>query len=291
MKYFYGEKKKSGYFEGWYLKHQKDGQMISFIPAYHVDAYGKASASLQVIMKDNTYCIEYPIETFCAKNNRFSCHIGGNVFSENGCILDIQTEEVTIKGELKYGEFVTPKSDIMGPFRMLWGMQCRHGILSLSHPLKGELTVNGEKMDFTRGMGYIEKDRGTSFPNAYQWMQCSWYDKGPASMMLAIAEVPVGMWNFTGCIGSIYYRGEEHRIATYLGAKILKNDAGVIWIRQGKYRLLVKIGGKGKQALKAPEEGSMSREVKESLACDIECRLYREKELLLHLKDRHASAE
>ena len=64
----------------------------------------------------------------------------------------------------------------MGPFRLISDMECAHGVISMAHRLEGILNVNGECFDFSDGMGYIETDRGHSFPNAYLWTQCTWHE-------------------------------------------------------------------------------------------------------------------
>ena len=62
----------------------------------------------------------------------------------------------------------------MGPFRFLPGMECSHGVISMGHALEGTLTLNGAVLDFAGGTGYVETDRGRSFPSAYLWTQCAW---------------------------------------------------------------------------------------------------------------------
>ena len=54
------------------------------------------------------------------------------------------------------------------------GMECSHGVISMTHALEGALSINGRTLDFTGGTGYIETDRGRSFPHAYLWAQCAW---------------------------------------------------------------------------------------------------------------------
>ena len=48
-------------------------------------------------------------------------------------------------------------------------MQCRHEIISMRHNVAGTLKINREQLHFGKGIGYIEKDRGTSFPDQYVW--------------------------------------------------------------------------------------------------------------------------
>lgn len=69
--------------------------------------------------------------------------------------------------------FTPLRSDIMGPFRFLPGMECSHGVISMGHSLEGKLDLNGKRIDFSGGTGYVETDRGRSFPSAYLWTQCT----------------------------------------------------------------------------------------------------------------------
>ena len=43
-------------------------------------------------------------------------------------------------------------------------MECYHGIVSMDHTVNGLIEINNEKIDFSEGRGYIEKDWGRSFP-------------------------------------------------------------------------------------------------------------------------------
>jgi hypothetical protein len=54
----------------------------------------------------------------------------------------------------------------MGWYSFIPFMECKHGIVSANHKIKGKITVNNQIIDFDEGQGYIEKDWGTSFPEA-----------------------------------------------------------------------------------------------------------------------------
>ena len=62
--YFYGERKKKCYFEGWYFKHENGSQTICFIPSFHINPRGEKSAMLQVIANDHVWKIHYAPEQF-----------------------------------------------------------------------------------------------------------------------------------------------------------------------------------------------------------------------------------
>ena len=206
------------YFEGWYLKHQnRHGQTLALIPAFHIDSAGQCSASLQIISKVGAWWLEYPEAQL--SRQPLQVQIGQSGFSREGIDLHIEQAGLSLHGTLHYGPFTALRSDIMGPFRFFAGMQCSHGVISMGHSLRGTLELNGERLDFDHGIGYIETDRGRSFPSTYLWTQCVWDGPESSSLMLAAATIPLPVGSFTGCICSVFYRGWEYRLATYRALK------------------------------------------------------------------------
>ena len=65
----------------------------------------------------------------------------------------------------------------MGWYSFVPFMECKHGIVSVNHDLSGILNVNDEVLISDGGKGYIEKDWGTSFPEAWIWMQSNNFQK------------------------------------------------------------------------------------------------------------------
>lgn len=269
MAYFHGTYKRKGYFEGWYLRNQNDTEVISLIPAFHIDERGKKSASIQVIMNTDSYFISYPIDDFAVSSRKLGIRIGNNKFTEEGIMLNINTDEIKVKGILKYTKFTWPRYDIMGPFKYMPFMQCRHSVFSLSHKITGKLMVNGREMYFNQGLGYVEGDRGIEFPKDYLWTQCSWHDN---AIMMSVADIPIGKMTFKGCIGIVYYGGKEYRFATYLGVKIIKYSNDKLWVRQNRYDLQVSLIDENPHKLLAPVKGNMIRTVCESIDCRIRYR-------------------
>jgi len=253
------------YFQGWYFKNQKEDDILSFIPAYHMDEEGKKSASLQVNTPKEAYQIHFPYQDLRFSRRRLAVSIGENVFTSQGIRINIHTKDLTATGKLTYGAFTPMKKDIMGPFRHIPWMPCYHNVYSMAHNISGELTVNGNRIDFNHGMGYTEGDQGTGFPTDYLWTQCSWQEEDHNSLMLSVADLQLGPINFTGCIGVIYYKWREYRFATYLGVRIKKVNPNEIWVQQGNYELQVKILEKLENTLLAPVKGSMIRKVYESV--------------------------
>ncbi len=292
MRYYHGKDKKGPYFEGWYLKLQtNEGGAIALIPAIHIDSSGRHSASLQVITDDKTWYLEYPAAEFDASEKDFQIKMGQNFFSREEVLLNIEQNGLSLHGALRCGPFTCLRSDIMGPFRYLSEMECSHGVISMGHLLEGTLELNGSIIDFSDGIGYIETDRGCSFPSSYLWTQCSWREPQRGSLMLSIATIPLPLGSFTGCICSVFDNGREYRLATYRGVRIEQWSHNGAVIRQGKHRLAVELlEGRG-QPLRAPVQGNMGRTIHESLCAKLRYRFWYGDELLFEHTDHRASFE
>lgn len=277
------------YFKGWYCKLQtKEGDnALALIPALHIDERGRRSASLQVIAKDRSWWLEYPGTAFRQEGTRL--RLGESLFHPEGILLQVEARGLSLRGKLRFGPAVGLRSDIMGPFRFLPNMECVHGVHSMGHAVEGSLCLNGRALDFTGGLGYVESDRGCSFPSRYLWAQSSW--QGAGSLMLAVATIPLAGHCFTGCICAVLYGGREYRLATYRGVKVLAWSARGAVIRQGRYCLAVEVLERQSQPLRAPVEGEMGRTIHESLCASLRCRFWAGNHLLFDRVDRCAGFE
>ncbi len=281
-----------GSFKGWYFKFQtKEGRALAVIPAFHRDSGGRGTASLQIITQDRSWWLDYPGEAFHTTKGRFLVRLGESRFHDQGVSLQIQREGITLTGQLRFGPLTALDTPIMGPFRFLGGMECSHEVVSMSHALTGTLTLNGAVYDFTGGVGYIEGDRGRSFPSRYLWAQCTWQGTEPGSLMLAIAAIPLAGLRFTGCLCALCHQGEEYRLATYRGVHLLSwSERGAV-LRQGRRRLVLELLEQQAQPLKAPVEGDMGRTIHESLCAHVRFRFWEGERLLLDHTDTCAGFE
>lgn len=270
-----------GKFEGTYYKHQKDGRTLALI-AGAADDY----AFIQVITNDQSYDFRYPLSAYMPGD---LCRIGDSVFSKDGIKLHIKENNLLMCGTITYTEPTPLRYDIMGPFKY-FPMQCRHYIQSLHHCLIGNLTLNGEVINFTGGTGYIEGDSGTSFPKAYTWIQCNDFPQ-KACVAASVADIPFFGLHFRGCFCVIYCHGVEYRLATYLGARIRCCDGNQIIFRQGKLRLSIKIDAGTGHRLFAPEKGAMTREIRERIVSGAAFRLEKAGEVLFEQVSENASFE
>ena len=269
------------YFEGWYFKQQTPGGTLALIPAMHADIRGNCSASIQIVTEDAAYCADVPWNSFHVDRRGMRINAGSSMFCAGGILLDIRTDEWTVQGSMAFGPLAPIRYDIMGPFRHIPFMECFHSVFSMAHKIDGRVTVNGKVYIFENALGYIEGDRGRSFPKRYAWTQFVWREEALCSLMLSVADIPFLGMQFTGVIGVVLLNGREYRIATYLGARPVHIGAGEIVVRQGGYTLYAKRLDNGAIPLRAPVLGGMTRMIREAPSCRVHYRFIKDKEVLL----------
>lgn len=297
----------SDYFYGWYFRCQGKQGSAAVISAVHLSTK-KCSCSIQVITQSGSLYREFPVSQFRLNRIKGIMQIGESLFSRRGIRLRLEAfrdgktsdmgqrdygggcgkKSVAVSGILRFGEFLEPKYDIMGPFAYIPGMECRHAVYSMKHTVAGELRLNNEKICFEDGTGYMEGDSGTSFPERYIWTQ-HFLEEG--SIMLAAATIPMAGMHFTGTIGLLIKGDREYRFATYLGASVTRMGEREVLIRQGCYRLHVRFFGPVGSVLKAPDRGKMTRNIREDIACGAEYTLRYKSQILLHVVTDKAAAE
>lgn len=264
-------------FEGWYFKHQVNDFMLAFIP-------GRSRSGAFVQMITPAESRQFDVHRFTVKKD--------NIYADN-CIFSpagIEIDLPCVRGRIEYSDLVPLRSDIMGPFSHL-PMQCRHGVVSMSHSLKGSVEIDGVERCFDTGLGYIEKDSGRSFPQSYLWMQCNDFCE-PCSIMVSIAHIPFCGFSFTGCLCAIVYQGKEYRLATYRGVRIIEAHVDHIKLSQGKLLLDIDIiPTDSSHTLRSPVKGRMSGTVRESCNAHIRVRFWKKEKLLFDLLSRHAVYE
>ena len=276
---FQGGNQKRHYFEGWYFKliDELRKTVLAIIPGISIgESLADAHAFIQVIdaVKGKVEYFRFAYEDFHADKHTLSLTIGGNTFSDSGLKLDLHNEHTSISGELQFTQIDRyPKSflhpGIMGPFSFVPGMECYHGVVNINHKINGSLNLNGMQTDMTGGEGYLEKDWGRSFPQAWIWVQANHFDEVGASFLFSVARIPWLGKSFTGLIAFLRTKDGFHSFATYNGGKIrsiqLKENILDVTLTNAQQELHFSTNYPGGGILKAPKNGLMSREIEESI--------------------------
>ena len=156
------------YFCGWYFKCQSQIHTLAMIPAIHRRG-NQRSASLQIICDSGSWNLAIPWKNGHVKADRPWCAMGTSLFEPARVHLDVWTENCQISGDLLFGEITPLAYDIMGPFQYVPFWNAGTWCTAWSIRCPGKIRLNGEVLDFSQGRGYVEGDRGHSFPRGYAW--------------------------------------------------------------------------------------------------------------------------
>ena len=297
---YHGWGRRERYFEGWYFKLVDPTRRTVFavIPGISMGQDGEQHAFIQVL--DGAACKSsyhrFDAHDFKPSAQGFSLQLGGNSFSSKHVVLDLPG----LRGRLDFEETTPwPKMlgapGIMGWYSFVPFMECYHGVVSLHHQLRGQLEVSGKPIDFGGGLGYVEKDWGTSFPKAWIWMQSNHFEAHEKTCLMAsVAHIPWLGSHFIGYIVGFLWEGKLYRFATYTGAKMKARLSGQevrLSFKDRRYRLEVTgIQAPGAQ-LVSPIVGEMTGMVNESMLGNLVVRFFDGDELVFEDTGRNAGLE
>jgi hypothetical protein len=277
---FQGSLKRKKYFEGWYFKHVSGSGDKAFAVIPGISLSDDSHSFIQFIDGTNgkTGYFRYPVNEFRYDPFKLDLSIGSSRFRQESIQLNLENEELKIKGDFQYSDIVKLPKSILSPGIMGWysyvpTMECNHGVVSVDHKLTGRLNINGNESDYDNGRGYIEKDWGISFPESWIWMHCNNFDREQVSAMVSVAKIPWRKSFFVGFISFISIDGKPEIFASYNGSKILSlkrsGRTSELVIKKGDLTYTTRITGKGSGFLKAPLEGSMKNIIKESIDSEV----------------------
>ncbi|MEZ4590144.1 MAG: tocopherol cyclase family protein [Chloroflexota bacterium] len=289
--WYHGVGAKRPFFEGWYFKliDATTQHKYAIIPGVFLS--DDPHAFIQVLngTTKEAFYHRYPLEQFWAAEDRFEVHIGASRFTPQALSLLIDRPDQKMEADLQFGggqpwPVSVGSPGIMGWYAWVPTMECYHGVLSFDHTIYGTMRVNGRRLDFSGGRGYIEKDWGQSFPSAWIWLQTNHFEHSPrTSLTASIAMIPWQFTRFRGFIVGLWHGGRLYRFATYTGAKTeTLSVAGeqIHWVLTGKtagavHRLEI-IASRGEAGILAgPSTVDMGVRVAESLTATATVRLSR----------------
>ena len=274
---FHGHGRSKRYFEGWYVKVVSADQKTRWpvIPGVFLGLEGGVNEAFIQLLDGSTgrsWYHKFDTSEFSASADEFDVTLGKNHFSSKGVTLDLPE----LRGSISFESALDPwpvkplSPGIMGWFGAVPFMECFHGIVSFGHDLAGEMAVEGKKVSFAGGRGYIEKDWGRAFPTGYVWLHSNHIDSDPeASLIGSVAIIPWIGSPFRGYIVGLKHSGKLHRWTTYNGAKEIEltiTDTHVQWQLSSKDGLLTLSADRVRGGLlHAPIRTEMHQRVDETL--------------------------
>jgi tocopherol cyclase len=304
---FHGHGKHSNFFEGWYFKFvdAPERHVHAVIPGVFLGKDRSTShAFVQVLdgLSGRSTYHRYPLDHFAASEREFDVRVGPNHFRVDGFSIDIADPDRTLRGRLQF-DGITPwpvttfSPGIMGPYAFAPFMECYHGVLGFDHAVRGSLSMNGETVNFSGGRGYIEKDWGRAFPQAWVWGQSNHFEQPGTSITISVATIPWLGQAFRGFIVGLWHARHLYRFTKYNAAKItslrLTDTHVVLHMANRTHRLALEAARSEGGLLHAPYRSDMLQRVTESLTATIAVKLseLKSERVLFEGLGRHAGLE
>ncbi len=281
---YHGHGKAPPFFEGWYYKlvSADETRRYAVIPGVILGEKGHAFVQVLNGSTGESAYQAFPLESFSSSQETFEVRIGPNQFNRESICLQIELDSGSILGELRFKDLhpwpVSLRSPgIMGWYAWVPYMECYHGVVSLDHRIEGRLEIDGERVDFDQGNGYIEKDWGKSFPSGYVWFQSNHFEKPGTCITGSVAIIPWLKSSFRGFIVGLWHANRLYRFATYTGAKLEKleiDDEGIHWVLQDRaYRLEIRAERAHGGLILGPTRMEMGKRINETMQSSIAVRL------------------
>lgn len=254
------------WFEGWYVRvYTKE---ISFAIIFGLQTSKKKKSAFIQFLDTHTgksRYVEYPWRDVHIHQHPFQLRIRDNRLSMTSLSLRLPQ----LQADLFHSALTPLKSSayaptIMGPFSYV-PMECVHSIISLHHRVSGTLKLS-DAVFHVHGTGYMEKDRGTSFPSAYAWFQSNISEADQSCFFFSLAHIPFLKGSFQGCICVLMIRQHQLRFATYLGCRAIEDKQNhQIILKQYPLELQIRFSGDKGTTLASPKQGDMQGRIQETL--------------------------
>lgn len=280
---FQGKYQRKHYFEGWYYKitDSRGEYTVAVIPGISIGQWD-THAFIQIIdSKNRESYFHYDINEFSFNEKSFEIMIGDNYFSKSRIRLNIVGKNISLAGDLYFCDSMELAKSalwpgIMGPFLYIPLMECYHDIISIQNQISGHLMISGKKVDFTKGIGYIEKNWGSSMPKSWVWFQSNHFQPDDVSVFLSVADIPCLGSSFTGFLAMFRYKDRVFLFTTYNGSRITRlyqrKNKLIVTFRDCRFCLEVIIIYAEGSKLVAPVKGQMCRNIIESINSSVKLR-------------------
>ncbi len=269
---------RSRFFEGWFQKLYSREHRTSFVIIY---GYATGNAHdmfgfIQVLIPGQEPALVYfPKGQVVLDRQQHIVRMGDNVLSTN--TIDIHLHELSINLQLMNNQRIETLNNSMGYAYYVPTLPCYHSVLNTSHGVSGSIVHRSNEYAVNNEMGYLEKNWGTSFPDRYTWLHAVDPNNAETSLLFSRADIQWLGRTFTRHVGHIRFDGKHIDLRSLSSVVISTHSDGtdvhIYRIKSASLQLDITVTVGHKVLLKAPEKGSLSREIPHHIDALIEARV------------------
>lgn len=304
---YHGKNKIANFFEGWYFKivQPYSGYTYCFIPGVFLTNKEEHSHSFIQLIKGHEGSfkyLKYKKDDFNASSSEFNLQVGESFFSLDQIRLNINHEGECILGTLYFENIIKWPDSIINPgsmgfYNYLGFMQCYSQVCVVDGSTRGKLIINGEKVDFTGGKVYIEKNWGKAFPYSYIWVQGNCFKGGDGAVTCSIGHVPLPFpfKSFTGFLIGVKIKDQFFKFTTINRSDLSINcESEKLILEASSKDYVLKVEAnynkEGFMDLYAPRDDNMIPIARETLMGNLNVLLYDKREGVIIFSDSCTSA-
>jgi len=285
---FHGWGKRRDFFEGWYFKlvEPRQEQVFAFIPGLSLARQVEDSHSfIQVVdgRRARLQYLRYPVDSFHSQRRIFAIEVGASSFSLDRLSLQIDGPQMDARGVVEFSNIKRWPDSLLNPgsmgfYNYLPRMQCYSQVCAMDMDLVGELEIDGQRIDFTGGRGYVEKNWGRAFPISWIWLQSNNFAERRASLSCSLGHIPFLAGSFRGFLVGLLVEDQFYEFTSINRTKARVERRGndiSIDLRNARHRLTIDAVTNPEQfvLLKGPRDGRMEPLVQENLLGQVRVRL------------------
>lgn len=240
LKIYHGKHKKRSFFEQWYFKQQTSEHTLIIVPSIKLNEIGIASASIEIIWDSQRYKVYYPYKQFWVSESKLNLLLGGNYFYDGGMNVRIDTKDLQLSVEFKFGKKYKLTNPIVNRMLASPRYMMKRRIYSIGHSVEGRIMINGKEWSFEQGVGTIEVIWGKKkeFNGVYSQANVV---KDRVMALSFVAQSPLSNKNkWMDVEGIVKYGRREWNLSSWHGAKVKLLTKNYLKISQGNLVLRVR---------------------------------------------------
>jgi hypothetical protein len=270
-----GNFERNKYFEGWFQKVYSKEHNASFILIY---GYATQNSDdhfgfLQVLVPDQEPEIAYfPKYEVSCDIEQHIFRLGHNLLTKES--IHINTHSFSIDLKLKNLHPLRTFKNSMGYAYFIPNLPCYHSVLTTAQNVSGEIQHNGVYYSLNNGMGYLEKNWGTTFPESYFWIHAVDPNNPARSLLFSKAKIVWLGKTYIKHVGYLCLDGQQIELRELKNFSVSNSNVSpenqIIQMRSASAQIDLSLDYGREVVFHGPKDGALSRLIQHKTDVKIE---------------------